>query len=374
MKRIVEVCSAHPSDDGRVNQRSSKALADSGYEVHLIATDPATEPYVQNGVTIHPLPHIPSSRERIKRRAEVARLARSLQPDFYHVHEPELLADVLKVAKSVPVIFDVHELYVDVLLDRDWLPKPARPFVRALWDRYERTLISKCAGVIVVTEGVAARYRAMRDDVVIVANFPDLTDHLATPQPERDGCHCIFSGTLSENRGLLELVAAMGILKKMGSPATLRIAGKGSEGFLAKLESKIAENDVCDRIQVTGPYARLDGIQMSNAASIGMVPHLPYGNNMVAWPVKMLDYMALGLPLIYSDIAPHQELLMGADVGIAVDPTRTECIAEAIQTMIDHPEKALQWGNNGRTLTHTKLNWDVEKRKLIDLVQRLIGR
>ncbi len=372
MKRIVQVCSAHPSDDGRVNQRASRGLAQAGYEVHLIATDPATAPYDDHGVRIHPLPAIPSSRERIKRRHAVAEMAAALKPDLYQVHEPELLGAVLRVAGRTPVIFDVHELYVDVLLDRDWIPRPLRPVLRWGWDRMERGLIQRCAGVVVVTEGVAARYRPMRDDVVIVANFPDLSDHLNQPKVERDPKLAIFSGTLSENRGLFELVEAYGILRDRGIEARLRIAGKGSDSFLAELDRRIETLGLGDRIQRTGPYQRLDGLAMSNAASIGLVPHLPYGNNMVAWPVKMLDYMALGLPLVYSDLPPHRELVAGHEVGVEIDATRPESIADGLAALLLDPSLAARLGEAGQSLARTRLNWEPERAKLVALVERLV--
>jgi|GEM_PF-4299936 len=113
--RVCHVCSGHSEDDGRVFHRECVTLAEAGYEVHLIARSARHEAHSNRAVSIHPLPDPKSRQERLARRWSVARMAASLCPDLYHVHEPELIGPVLAVAGPHPVIWDVHESYLDVL-------------------------------------------------------------------------------------------------------------------------------------------------------------------------------------------------------------------------------------------------------------------
>jgi hypothetical protein len=129
--KVCHVCNAHSVDDGRVFHRACVSSADAGYEVHLFAAGDGTEAYCHRGVTIHPLPKCHSRTERLVRRSRVAQMAADLEPDLFHVHEPELLGSVIRFAKSRPVIYDVHESYLDVLKERDWIPKWLKPFARA---------------------------------------------------------------------------------------------------------------------------------------------------------------------------------------------------------------------------------------------------
>ncbi len=78
--------------------------------------------YRERGVFVHPLPESGSRWDRFARRFEVARMAADLKPDLFHVHEPELLGGVIARAQSKPVIYDVHESYLDVLQEREWVP------------------------------------------------------------------------------------------------------------------------------------------------------------------------------------------------------------------------------------------------------------
>src|SRR5215510_7527360 len=115
--RVCHVCSAHSVDDVRVFHRECVTLAEARYDVHLVATGKTANAYSSQGVTIHPLVEAQSRRERLARRVFVAEKAASLKPDLFHVHEPELLGPVIARAGARPVIWDVHESYLDVLVD-----------------------------------------------------------------------------------------------------------------------------------------------------------------------------------------------------------------------------------------------------------------
>src|SRR5271157_277240 len=210
--RVCHVCSGHSSDDARVFHRACRSLANAGYEVHLVAASPAMGLYTDGGVIIHPLPSFPprvsGSLRRMARRFRVARLANDLCPDLYHVHEPELLGPVIDRAGSSPVIWDVHESYLDVLMDRPWLPRWLRPSARFAWDRRERHLVRRCAGVVVATDLIAPRYRAIHDKVLVVANFPILSEPPRAVPPSNRAPSCVFTGTIAPNRGILQVIQA----------------------------------------------------------------------------------------------------------------------------------------------------------------------
>ncbi len=374
-KRVVQLCSAHPSTDARVFQRTSVPLQEAGYEVHLIATDPAAQAYDHDGVTIHPIPHIDSSMARIKRRDMVANMAMALNPDVIHVHEPELLGATLARAGKTPVIYDVHELFFEVLRDRDWVPKPLRPVASTLWRLREQMLIRKCAGLIVVTDQVAEPYQKLRPDLVILPNYADLRGPLSLPKVERSGRDCIFNGTLDLNRGILQLIDAFGILRDRGVEARLLIAGKADQATAELMRARVCDLGLEEVVTLQGPYHPAEGQAMANAASIGVVPHLPSaGNNNAAWPVKLFEYLALGLPLVVSDLAPHHHLLDGHDVALFCDPRQHESIADQIQHLIEHPDEARAMGDRSRALAQSHYDWNLVRPRLLDLYNRILTR
>ncbi|MBV8430039.1 MAG: glycosyltransferase, partial [Solirubrobacterales bacterium] len=106
---------------------------------------------------------------------------------------------------------------------------------------------------------------------------------------------------------------------------------------------------------------------------IGLVPQLPCGNNEAAWPIKMFEFMAAGLPLIYSDLPGHREIAGTVGAGIPVDPQRPEQIANAIEQLSSSPGLSQRLGEAGRLAVRERLNWDMERVKLLDLYREILG-
>jgi glycosyltransferase involved in cell wall biosynthesis len=372
--RVCHVCSGHSADDGRVFHRGCVSLAAAGYEVHLLATGERTGTYQDRGVTIHPLPETRSRRERLARRTQVARMAAELQPDLFHVHEPELLGSVIACARSRPVIYDVHESYLDVLSERDWVPWWLRPMMRFAWDRWERTLVRRCAGVVVVTERIAQRYRKLHENVEVVANYPDLTEIEALSTVPRDGKTCVFSGGLRPDRGLSQVLAALAILKADDLAVPLALAGAAeSSDYLDSLWAEAESLGVRDLVSYQGVLSKTDSIRFQQKASIGLVPYLPVRNSMAGMPNKLLECMALGLPVVFSDFPSYEEVAGESHAGIAVTPTAPEQIADAIERLVSDPDLAWRMGEAGKRAVRERFNWSIERGKLIDLYESILG-
>ena len=210
--------------------------------------------------------------ERILRRRTIAGIAKALQPDLYHVHEPELLGPVLSVAGSTPVIWDANKSYLDILMDREWIPKLVRPLGRWLWDRRERQLLNKCSGVIAATEAVAGRYRSLHNNVIVIANYPSLSDHKLDGIPVRDGKTCVFTGGFNPNRGVHQVLLALAILKKRGFVVSLVLAG-GDNAHLRELLKEAQEEGIQDQIEYLGALPREETTRVQLRSSIGLIPH-----------------------------------------------------------------------------------------------------
>lgn len=371
--RVCHVCSGHSADDGRVFHRACVSLAAAGYDVHLIARGKGTKAYDERGVTIHPLPEWSSRRERLSRRSQVAQLATGLKADLFHVHEPELLGPVIARAGSRPVIWDVHESYLHVLMDRKWIPRVVRPLARFAWDLRERRLVRRCAAVVAVTERVAQRYSALHENVVTVSNYPDLSEIAGLPAVARDGTTCVYAGTIVPNRGLAEVFAALAVLRQRGIGVRLALAGKGSEEYLRVLFREADRLGVRELVSYHGVLSRRDALLLQHRASIGVVPGLPVGNNLAAVPVKMVECMALGLPLVFSDFPSHREVAGLYGAGIAVDPTNAVQIADALEQLVRNPDLAKKMGENGNRAVHARFNWGVERVKLLSLYREILG-
>jgi glycosyltransferase involved in cell wall biosynthesis len=366
------VCSAHDDDDSRVFHRACVSLAAAGYEVHLIATSKAAVPYLRSGVHVHPLPMV-GRRERLLRRSRVASLAAGLKPDLFHVHEPELLGPTLRRAEGRPVLWDVHESYMDVLMQRDWIPRWLRPTVRRTWDRRERSMLLGCAGVVAATEPIAGRYRELHSRVCVVANYPRRPTDANPSRVPGDGPTCAFAGSLSPDRGLFEVIEALGILRSRGTLVRLALAGRPvADGFLRSLFDRARDRGVEGLVSYHGVLPKEEVARFHGAATLGVVTYLPTGNSIAGLPTKLLECMSLGLPVVFSDFPVYREVAGVTGAGIPVDPKDCVQIADAIEALVKNPGAAKAMGDRGSRAVRERFNWEAEWPKLLEMYRLVL--
>lgn len=372
--RICHVCNGHTADDGRVFHRTCCELAKAGYEVHLLAQGKGTQPYEEKGVTIHPLPESCSRVQRYASSSRVAQLAADLNPDLFHVHEPALLSPVIARAGSRPVVYDVHESFLDMLTENAWLPVWAKPLARFAWDHWERRLVRRCAGVVVVTEPIAKRYMRLHSNVRVVANYPEWQAGEALPSITRDGCTCVIAGVLTRDRGLSQVFKALTILQKRKVEVHLELAGPSiSEEYLESLLAEADRLGIRRQVHYHGILSRSKAQLLQHQSSIGVVTYLPTPNSVVGLPNKLMECMSLGLPVVCSNFPVYREVAGTTGAGILVDPTVPQEIADAIESLVRDPTRAHRMGEAGKAAVHNRFNWQVESTKLLDLYRQLIG-
>lgn len=371
--RICHVCSGHPADDGRIFERACVSLAEENYEVHLLARSPEPDSFVLQGVTIHPLQDPQSRWKRLLRRGQIARMASALEADVYHVHEPELLGPVLYHCRNKKVIWDVHEPYLENVAYKPWIPRIARGPIRWLWDTREHALVRRCAAVVTATKWLAPRYQTMHDNVVIAANFPKLSEPL-NPIPENRRWNAgVFTGTISESRGLLNVLRAIALLKEKECYISLDVAGRSiTPAYLNFLMDEVNRLGIGDRVRYHGVLSKEKAIQLQLGCGIGISPSLPSPGIDFGYPVKMFEFMAAGLPVVYSDLPSFRTVAEDYEIGIAVDPFQVEQIADAMERLAGNPELAVWMGKEGQRAIRERFNWDIEWIKLRDLYRDIL--
>lgn len=89
-------------------------------------------------------------------------------------------------------------------------------------------------------------------------------------------------------------------------------------------------------------------------------------------PIKIFEYMACGKPFICSDIEPIRKELNNIKCGFLVDPDNVDEIVSKIELYLDDNALLLKHSQNGREIIEKEKNWDLESKKLLNLVERLL--
>jgi len=367
VRKVVHVSTGHRPRDARILGKEALSLARAGYEVSYLV--PAAQSETVGGVGIVPLAR---PRGRLRRFTASTwgawRAALQEKASVYHLHDPALIpAGLLLKLAGKRVIYDAHEDLTGQVLGKYWIPRPLRRVVS--WcSGLMLGLAGRCFdGVVVARPQLARRFPARK--TVVVENFPRLEEIAvaeAIPYPERPRW-VYYAGGISVARGAVEMVEAMSLLPaSLG--AKLRLAGAPErESVLETMQQTPGWEHVAflgwqNREQVAAELAR---------ARIGLVLLHPIPNYLGdGHPTKLMEYMAAGLPVIVTDLPLMRETVEEAGCGMVIPVQDAAALAEAIQWMLEHPEEAEARGRRGQQAVRERHNWDIEKRKLLELYAR----
>lgn len=366
--KIVHLTSVHSALDDRILYKECYTLARNGFEVVLVAA--AEADCEIDGVRIRA---VPEPRNRWERAFStiwrVYRTGLAEGARVYHLHDPELLCLVpLLRAHGKRVIYDAHEHLPRQIQAKPWIPRGLRGIVAAVVDLVERGFASLCHTVIAVTPTVAARFHP--DKTFLVRNFPRLEeirgDGVFEPRKKKSA-YAVYAGGLTEQRGILEIVDAMGRLNA-DNPLRLKLAGTfGSEIF----EDRVRRSPGWPRVDYLGWLSRDQIRDLLAEAQLGFVLLHPDPNYLFAYPVKMFEYMAAGVPVVASNFPLWRELVEESGVGLVVNPLDTDAIANAIRLLCERPETAAQMGERGYKAATTQYNWTSEAKTLCTVYAQL---
>jgi glycosyltransferase involved in cell wall biosynthesis len=177
-----------------------------------------------------------------------------------------------------------------------------------------------------------------------------------------------YIGGITGIRGAREMVGAASLMPKR-SFFRLELAGAFES---LELKDELEKHGGWSRVYYHGWVSRADVAELLGSVRGGLVVLHPTQNYPDAYPVKMFEYMAAGLPVIASDFPLWRKIIQEAQCGLVVDPMDPSAIGDAMQWMLDRPEEAEAMGKRGRRAVVETYNWDSESVKLTDLYRGLV--
>lgn len=380
----------HYSDfvvDSRI-QRQARALAERGDEVECVCLNDAEEIPVGRGrIGLH---RAAAGKPRGGARAylsgnarfllgaarKVSELDRQKPFDLIEIHN---MPDALVFAawrpklRGTPLVLNFHDTFPELfatLFDRS----PRHPLVR-LVRLEERVSAALADGLVFVTpearELLAERgVTAPRTQVVM--NTPDerVFGERRTPiAPAAWGeLRVVYHGGLAQRFGVETLVEAVGMLGRQGLPVRLDVFGSDAEAA-----ARIAAHAAAEAPEGVHVAPRPTPVEQIPArleeADLGVVPTLRDDFTDLLLPVKLLEYVHMGLPVVASRL-PVIERYFGDDVLLA-EPGDAASLAAAIEGVRSAPETALQRAR-GASERLAGIEWRRQREGYLGLVDGLV--
>jgi len=364
--KICHLSSVHVPFDTRIFHKECVSLNKAGHEVCLVIRHGRDE--VVDGIRIKA---IDGTKNRLGRAIAVYRRAQEERHDVYHFHDPELIpfALLLKL-KGKRVIYDAHEDYPIYFANKEAFPRILRKPLSLVISIIERLSAGVFDAVVTVTPKIHDRFKSINKKTVMVCNFPFAESESTRELPDKDSDprSLAYVGSLTYDRCVREMIQATAIANENAKVRLLMGGDFGSESD----ETEVKAMPGFEHVDYFGRTSKERNDELFSRASIGLVLSYPKPNYMDAYPTKLFEYMAAGLPVIAADFPLWRGIVEDAGCGLTVDPMKPDKIAEAIQTILGNPDRMAEMGNNGRKAAAERYTWPHEEEILLGLYDKLL--
>lgn len=366
--KICVITTVHPPDDVRIN-KEIRTILKAGHKVSFIAPHGKFE---IKGVNYIPISKYNSRLKRFFFSAKDAlKEAIRVDADIYHFHDPELIRIGMKLKKAgKKVIYDIHEDYPSVILQKTWIPKFLRKIAAKITDIMEKKGVSIFDGIVVTVPQVMSRFKKI-NNFAILPNFPELAMFSnISKNRQNDKMRFVYIGSLDEDRAIIEMIKAYELLIKKGYEIEFHLAGpiytEKIRSFIQKVKGVLNGFHYYGRI----PYDRV--LEITANSDIGMLVIHRGKSKENSSPLKMFEYMAFGLPIIASDFNYWKEFLENPSCALYVEPESVEDIAKKMEMLIN--DKSLR--KNLSIAAREKINkytWESVENDLIELYRKVLN-
>ncbi len=179
----------------------------------------------------------------------------------------------------------------------------------------------------------------------------------------------VFIGHPKPWHGADRLPRLLADVERRGHVVPLRIVGGG--GGVEPIMTEAHRLGVVDRIEVTGSLAPPDAARRLAEGLIGLAPY-PAIDPFYFCPLKIVDYLAAGLPVISTDQGDIGDLIGGG--GLIVDPDNDEALADAVVELIENPAGRTAMASTGHRRAHTELTWTHVAAETVDAIMAVTNR
>lgn len=174
----------------------------------------------------------------------------------------------------------------------------------------------------------------------------------------------LYHGILSPNRGLQAAIQAVALLREEVPELVFLVVGEG--GARPELENLAMELDLSDRILFTGkvPYSEIPKYIRTADVSILPFPNISWWA--VSSPIKLMEYLAIGIPIVATDISAHSWVARKTGGVLLARDSKPQNLAASVAAALNNPHNEVP-----RKLLQDMFSWKRQARNLVEFIKSL---
>jgi glycosyltransferase involved in cell wall biosynthesis len=290
-----------------------------------------------------------------------------------HVNNmPDFLVFSTLIAKllGAKVVLDIHDPMPTVFVSKFRRGERSLSYRILLW---QELLSARYADRVVtvnhpVRDVVLAKHGIAPTSVQVIANFPDTSLFAYRPNYRtREQIRFVFHGTIVQRAGLENLIIA---LSKIQRREKIRVKIIGEGDFSAPLQKLINDyklEDIVDFDNRSYPVHEIP--ERISDCDVGVVPLEISSHTNYALPLKLLEYIAVGLPVITVRSVGICHYFKEGDC-LFYESNDVESLRRLLEGLIAHPEMLEHYHRAAVTL-RDRFSWRAEAKKYVSLLKDL---
>jgi glycosyltransferase involved in cell wall biosynthesis len=351
-------------------------LARAGLQAVVVGQAGARSTAAHDAVRIRTIRGLPGRVGRIVSAPLALWHANRENPSLVQINSLDLLpwAVLARRVFRVPVIYDSNEDYASYMLIKEWLPRQLRAPVSRIVGRAEPWLASKLDATLVADPDTGRQFEDGGKPVVLVHNFAWRSfGEVGEAEPEFT-YDVLYNGSLPRytRENLLGTARA---LEARGLEVRWCLALRNfNDKQRNELEDALTEHRLTSRFSLHYNLPFDEMPRLVARSRVGFIP-LPdeqkFRHNI---PRKLFEFLAVGRPVVASDLAPIRRFVAETGCCLLVRPGDAEGYAAAIAQLLEDDPAAREAGARGRKLIANGMTADEEIVGYVNLCRALSRR
>lgn len=213
-------------------------------------------------------------------------------------------------------------------------------------------------------------------DVFVVRNGPDLATFKAVP-PVPDlkyGKKYLvgYVGTMSIQEGLDILLDVALHIKNSGRD-DVHFTCVGGGPALAELRKMVEDKGLADTVNFTGRISDEQLLKILSTADVCVNPDKPCEMNDISTMIKIMEYMALGKPIVQFNLKEGRFSAQDASL-YADNANQIPDFAAKILWLLDNPDARQRMGEFGIRRVREELAWEYSSKNLLAAYERVFSK
>lgn len=298
---------------------------------------------------------------------KLLKIIKTFKPNLIHAValKPILFCHIASLITKTPLIAMITGLG-HVFTGRSIKAFFARPIITAFMRSVSRNKISK---IVVLNDEdaswVCQNFSSSANVEVIPGTGVDLKRFVPSTHKPSSTFRISFVGRMLTDKGILDLIEAMRILRKENMQVELIMAGEPDPSNPASISREQLEQWEQDGLcRYLGHSKNIEKIYRE--IDVLLLPSYREGLGMT-----IIEAAATGIPSIASDVPGCRSAVIDGKTGILIPPRQPREIANAVRYLINNPELRKTMGENARKFAEEKFAKEIVINKFLNLYSEI---